>query len=367
MSEPARGQRPVVYFSTTHDWHSYDHFYQGLARSFATSRPVLYVGSVTTLQADELAQVSENIWSLNVRVPSGAGRYVLRPLRDRLLARAVRRSIADLKWTSPPMVWTFTTDAAPYIRQTPAATSVYWTGDEVLDKFEPALLRAVQHVFTVSPLATEQKRRLIDPERVTQMPIATDPAPYEAAVRRGDAPADLAALPRPWFGYGGSINHRTDWDLMRELARRTCGSVVVVGPAINDEGRRQVVSPENPPNLIFLGHRDADVAPNYIAAFDVGLIPYALIPFNLGSNPVKTYDYLAAGRPVVATDLPALHPLAPHVAIAKDEDEFIRMALDAAAAPMSGATQRQALAREYSYDALVARIDEVLGVAALVP
>mgnify|MGYP001605552067 CR=1 FL=1 len=369
MTTTSSEYRPVIYFATNHDWGSYQHFYQGLALAFAATRPLLYVGSVVTgaqnLQAD-LNQVADNVWSLNVRVPKGAGRHVLRPLRDRLIARAVRRAVKRLGWETPPLVWTYTTDAAPYLRRAPDSPSVYWTGDDVVDKFEPALLRAVKHVFTVSPAATAKKRKLVDPSKVVEMPIATDPLRYESAAREKRVPRDLATLPRPWFGYGGAVNRRTDWQLMRALAAATSGTVVVVGPPNDDEGRRQTSSQDKPPNVVFLGQRNAEQAPHYLAAFDVGLIPYVLSEFNLGSNPVKTYDYLAAGRPVVATNLPALYPLAPHVAIAKTDNQFIQMALDAAN-QTGGEAERQAVANRYSYDVLVARIDEVLGTATRLP
>lgn len=365
MDEPQPGLRPVVYVATCHDWFSYQHFYQGLARAFATSRPLLYVGGVTTSRQtrdEELRHVSENIWLLRVRVPKGGGRRVLRPIRDRLIARAVKRALHRLGWDAPPVVWTYTTDAAPLLRSLPTAASVYWTGDEVVDAFESALLRAVDHVFTVSPAATALKRTLFEPSRVSEMPMAVDPSLHEQAARDRTVPNDIADLPRPWLGYGGAVNARTNWDLIDALARATRGTVVIVGPAIDDEGRRQMARTNRPGNVVFLGHRDAETAAHYVAAFDVGLIPYTLSAFNVGSNPTKTYDYLAAGIPVVATDLPAIRALAPHVAIASDDAEFVATTLALAARQPSEAErrQRQQVAREHSYDALVALVDAVL-------
>jgi teichuronic acid biosynthesis glycosyltransferase TuaH len=361
--------RPVIYVATNHDWFSYHHFYQGLASAFARTRSVLYVGGISRA-GEQFRQVDDDIWLLNAKMPKGANRRLVRPLSDRLLAGATQRALSQLSWSlDDALVWTYTTDAAPLIRAARKAPSVYWTGDEVVDKFEPSLLRAVRHVFTVSPAATALKRSLVPEDRVTEMPIATDPTPYRDAAQARKIPEDLAKLPRPWFGYGGAVNARTDWDLVDRLARSTPGTVVIVGPAIDDEGRRQMTRTDKPDNLVFLGHRDAAVAPDYIAAFDVGLIPYRLSAFNLGSNPVKTYDYLAAGIPVVTTDLPAIRPLAPLVVVAETGDEFIARALEAARLPVTDdeRARRQSLAAEYSYDALVARIDDALGADALLP
>lgn len=366
------GFRPVVYVATNHDWTAYQHFYQGLATAFAASRPVLYVGSVLRGEKPfgyRLRNVAPNMWLLNVWVPKGAQRRALRFVSDRLLARAIRRALQELEWDrSSVLVWTYTTDAASFVKIYDPATSVYWTGDEVTDPFEPQLLDAVQHVLAVSPLAAEEKRQLVGGERVTQMPMATDPSPYIEAATRALVPSDLAPLPRPWFGYGGAVNARTDWELVRSLARATEGSVVIVGPPNDDAGRAEMNASDRPPNLVFLGHRDAATAPDYIAAFDVGLIPYRLTNFNLGSNPVKAYDYLAAGVPVVATDLPALAPLEPHVIRAADTRDFVDKALTAATESTDRLRQqRQEMARSYSYDALVRRIDDVLGPATRLP
>ncbi|MDP1794332.1 MAG: hypothetical protein Q8K63_09375, partial [Acidimicrobiales bacterium] len=83
--------RPVVYFATNHDWRGYQHFYQGLAKAFSETRPLLYVGGVTT-GSGRFDHVAENIWLLNARVPNGTGRASLRPIRDQILARATRRA-----------------------------------------------------------------------------------------------------------------------------------------------------------------------------------------------------------------------------------------------------------------------------------
>lgn len=363
------GHRPVIYVATNHDWFSYQHFYQGLAAAFAPTRNVLYVGGVSRT-GERFSEVADGVWLLNAKMPKGAGRRALRPIADRLLAGAVHRAASKLGWSiDDALIWTYTTDAAPLIRNAPRSTSVYWTGDEVVDKFEPSLLRVVKRVFTVSPAATEQKRALIGSERVVEMPIATDPSPYVDAAEADVVPDDIASLPRPLFGYGGAVNGRTDWDLMDRLAASTSGTVVVVGPANDDEGRRQMERRDKPDNLVFLGHRDAAVAPDYIAAFDVGLIPYRLSAFNVGSNPVKTYDYLAAGLRVVTTALPSIRPLEPLVSVAESDDDFVRLATAAAATPVEVAErrERQRLAEAYSYDALVTRIDDVLGAAALLP
>lgn len=362
-----QGLRAVVYYSTNHDWQAYQHFYQGLARALAETRQVIYVCPPVSWPfgssgASGLQKVGESLWIVRPRLLRGLGRRTFRPIRDRLIARSVRSALRRLDIpVGNTLVWTFTTDAALFIRSAPGAPSIYWTGDEVVDPYEPELLSVVDRVFAVSPLAAHQKRAIVG-ERVAEMPMAIDPAPFVAAAMSRTVPHDLCDFARPIFGYGGAVNSRVDWELLQQLAAATSGSVVIVGPAIDDEGRERMREPMAP-NMHFMGHRDEDVAPHYVAAFDVGLIPYRLSAFNLGSNPVKAYQYLAAGLPVIATHLPALEHLQPSVQLAADSDDFVTLATNAASSSRDEQRldERRTLAEAHSYDVLVTRIDAALG------
>ena len=351
-----------MYFATNHAWSSYHHFYQGLARAFSETRAVLYVDPTVTggAAATGIEQVADRVWVLRVRMPRGFSRRLLRPLRDRRLAAEVRRAVETVpELAGDLVVWTYTTDAAPFIRaRKQCATSVYWTGDEVTDPFEPHLLRVVDHVFAVSPAAHEQKKALVG-DRVRRMPMAIDPTPYMAAAQASDVPDDIQVLPRPLFGYGGAVGDRLDRDLLRRLAEATDGSVVLVGPVSDSVLQRNETDPL-PSNVHFFGHREEHDAACYVAAFDVGLIPYTLTAFNIGSNPVKTYQYLAAGIPVVTTELPALEQIRDVVEIAGSVDEFVLCATELARSPKAGASERMRIAEGFSYSHLVAKVDAVL-------
>lgn len=58
--------------------------------------------------------------------------------------------------------------------------------------------------------------------------------------------------------------------------------------------------------MCWVGRKPFEVIPSYLRLIDVGIVPYGNSPFNRGSFPMKTLEYLAAGRPVVATDLPSI-------------------------------------------------------------
>jgi glycosyltransferase involved in cell wall biosynthesis len=256
------------------------------------------------------------------------------------------------------LVWTYLSDALPLLDLLPRACSLYWTGDEVVDPKEPQLLSRVDHVFAISPSAIALKRPTVE-AKLAAMPMAIDPEPFIGARMAAEPPADLRNLRRPIIGYGGALSMRIDWDMLREVANKTAGTLVLVGPSVDAESSRELKDLSLHRSVVALGHRGVDEAPKYIAAFDAALIPYKRNAFNLGSNPVKFYEYLAAGLPVISVSLPALLPFNGVATFADGPSEFADAANLAAAATVDYAavSRRQDVARAHSYENLIRRVE----------
>ena len=104
---------------------------------------------------------------------------------------------------------------------------------------------------------------------------------------------------------------------------------------------------------------------HWLARIDVGLTPYADTAFNRASFPLKTLEYLAAGLPVVSTDLPASRRLQAEfreLEITGDADSYALGVLDALATSPDEArvAARRAFARRHSWAARAARLMELL-------
>jgi teichuronic acid biosynthesis glycosyltransferase TuaH len=92
-----------------------------------------------------------------------------------------------------------------------------------------------------------------------------------------------------------------------------------------------------------------------VASFDVGLIPYVRVRHTVGSNPAKLYEYLAAGVPVVTTDLPLLRYFSDVISVASDSASFlssVQVAIENGKDP-EDARRRRKVATLHSYDAIV--------------
>jgi glycosyltransferase involved in cell wall biosynthesis len=124
---------------------------------------------------------------------------------------------------------------------------------------------------------------------------ATDQAP----------PAADVELPAPVVGFVGHLGDRIDLRLLEAVADGG-RSLLLVGPRHPRFELERMEKLLARTNVQWVGRKPFEALPSYLRAIDVGLVPYADSAFNRGSFPLKTLEYLAAGRGVVATDLPAI-------------------------------------------------------------
>jgi teichuronic acid biosynthesis glycosyltransferase TuaH len=188
-------------------------------------------------------------------------------------------------------------------------------------------LREANIVAAVSPyLAESLGRSFADcPASVVVLPNGCEPRKeIPLHIQR----ADTAALV-------GQLNERLDMDLLEAVAEAGV-PVLVIGPRTErdaETGRRLDLFLKSE-NVTWLGELPATELGQHLEAAGVGLTPYADTTFNRASFPLKTLDYLAAGVPVIATDLPAVRWLDTDlVTIASGREEFAKRVQQALAAP----------------------------------
>lgn len=129
------------------------------------------------------------------------------------------------------------------------------------------------------------------------------------------------------FGYYGSIQGWFDFELLCEAARlRSQDSFILVGHKDPDLAVRH----NCPSNVHLLDAVPYNELPALLALFDVCLIPFKKTPLTIATNPVKIYEYFAAGKPVVSVRLPELETYKDLSYLYSSKDEFLQ-ALNAAA------------------------------------
>ncbi|MDY0212990.1 MAG: glycosyltransferase [Desulfuromonadaceae bacterium] len=156
-------------------------------------------------------------------------------------------------------------------------------------------------------------------------------------------------LGRKIIGYYGAIAEWFDLDLIRSIAVANPNALVLLigNDTVNAQKQLKKI-----PNVVFVGEVPYSQLPYYLYAFDVCLLPFQVIPLTLATNPVKVYEYLAAGKPVVSVDLPEIEQFGDLVYLAKSHDEFVSMVSDSLTHQEAASLfdLRREFAREQTWD-----------------
>jgi glycosyltransferase involved in cell wall biosynthesis len=139
-----------------------------------------------------------------------------------------------------------------------------------------------------------------------------------------ELPADLPATSRPIIGYTGFLTEiRLDIELLLTLAScRPQWNFVLIGP--EDEAFRQSQLHQLP-NVYFLGSKSPNQLAPYVHYFDVCINPQLVNVVTIGNYPLKIDEYLAMGKPVVATATRAMEMFADYVYLASNAEQWVEM------------------------------------------
>jgi teichuronic acid biosynthesis glycosyltransferase TuaH len=213
-------------------------------------------------------------------------------------------------------------------------------------------------VVAISPVLAEKWSA--GAAEVTMVPNGCDAAHFATA--DAAAPPPDVRLRGPVAGFVGHLSERIDLEMLEAIAAAGI-SLLVVGPRQPTFELARMDALFARPNVQWVGPRDFRALPSYLRVIDVGLTPYRRSEFNRASFPLKTLEYLAAGRAVVAGDLPAHRWLATsHVAIARTPAEAVAHTTALLAAPRRPAdvAARRAFAAKHTWAARTAQIAQVL-------
>jgi glycosyltransferase involved in cell wall biosynthesis len=190
---------------------------------------------------------------------------------------------------------------------------------------ERALLDSADLVFTGGQSLYEAKRDRHP--SVHCFPSSIDVAHFaRARSPNGTGPSDQAGTPHPRLGFFGVIDERMDLGLLARMAElRPEWQFVMIGPVVKIDPAEL----PRPGNIHWLGGKSYDELPDYLAGWDVGLMPFALNESTRFISPTKTPEFLAAGIPVVSTpivDVMRSYGNAGLVEIAADAESMIARA-----------------------------------------
>ncbi len=274
-----------------------------------------------------------------------------------------------------PILWVYAYNASSVVGTMRESQSLYFCNDafaplhaspylqKKVTALEQSLVSRVDGVLTVSDKLTEEKKPFA--KAIGTVYHGVDLVHFE---QRLTPPPELRSVRRPILGYSGVVRHIIDLDLLDYVAvQKPEWSIAIVGP-VTESGREFYAKVERlkaRPNISFLGSKSAKELPPYIQQFDVCLLPYRRgVVSSYYSSPLKFYEYLAAGKPVVSTVGPYSYDK-DIILNADDRDQFIA-AIAKAVKHHSPAVvrKRRHLAMQNRWETRLLQIDKFFGTIA---
>lgn len=307
-----------------------------------------------------------------------SGRPPLSDLTFRLRRRSLRQAMRRLGMERP-ILWIFQYNLGEMLGQLGERLAIYHAVDEysayqmpadtiagrdrrqIVRDMEADLIRRVDLVFVTSPALYETKRHLHS--HVVLVPNGVDYDHFSSADL--PPPPDLPAH-RPRIGYAGVLNEKLDFPLLATVAaRHPQWQFILIGPdAIAPTGpiRQQFLALQQLPNVHLLGRKPVAQLPAYLHACDVCLMPYAQSEWTRNISPLKLYEYLATGVPIVSTSIAAAQEFASSLWLADDPDAFAQAITGALATDSPDRRRRQqALAQAHTWDNRIAALSAAIG------
>lgn len=303
-------------------------------------------------------QVAPNLWvyTLPVVLPFFQMSGLINHVNNAILLPVLRAQIRRLGFKQP-VLWTYTPHSADFVGKLGERAAVYECVDdftaarglvnaEVIGRLERRLIEAVDLLIVTHPAlhvakAPGARRAVVVPNGVDAEHMARAADPDLVVTER------LAAVRHPVIGYLGGINYWIDTALLGRIARKHPEwTLVMVGPV---EPLADMKPLGGLPNVILAGRVPYADVPRYVKAFDVCLNPYVLDGVAEHCSPLKLYEYIATGKPVVSVDMPEAHRFADLIHIARDADEFVRLVEQAVRSPDSRTAERMAEAQRHTW------------------
>jgi glycosyltransferase involved in cell wall biosynthesis len=378
---PVLRGRDIVCFS--HDWTGDPLSKTHLMRLLARRNRVLWVNSIgyrtpSVNKADmgriwkklkaarqPLREVEPNIFVLNPLAIPAYGLQAARAINRFWLKRQVKKAMRALDFRKP-INWVFNPAAAVIAGKLGESLLLYQCVDEysafsgvksqAIADLEEQLLRKSDLVIVSAQRLRESKSK-VNPKTVL-VRHGVDFSHFQKALDPATViPEEVRGLPKPIIGFFGLIADWVDVELMADVAKRfSSGSLVVLGKATTD-----TTVLKQQPNVHLLGRKPYQDLPAYCKAFDVALNPFRINELTLNANPLKVREYLAAGLPVVSTDIPEVTVLG-QCRTARDREQFLAQVEAALKKPGPQLEISEAIRAE-SWEARLDEIDHYLAQA----
>lgn len=230
-----------------------------------------------------------------------------------------------------PILWAYNPHNESLVRKLGEKLSIYECVDELsaskglvradtVRELEKRLIEKVNLVIVTHENLLKSKKPYA--KQIYLSPNGAEVEHFKkASLQETSIAIEMKNVPKPIIGFLGSVQYWIDLDLIKYLAAsKPQWSVVLIGPV----GRlAKIEKIKNLQNIYLLGKRDYSSLPSYLKAWDVCINPYVIDKTAENCSPLKLYEYLATGKPVVSVDMPEARKFDGLIEIGTDYKDFL--------------------------------------------
>ena len=201
-----------------------------------------------------------------------------------------------------------------------AAFNIWWRTPGSVTLRETALIKKVDLVITTA--RNLQRRKVVFNSNCFFVPNAVNFELFKkATLPETLVPPEFVGMKRPVVGYVGMFYpDLIDIELVEHIAKKLDYSFVFIGRKLGNFGLERL---ERLGNIHFLGFKEPDALPSYLKAIDVCIMPSRQSSLMEAVFPLKLFEYLAAGKPVVAIRTAELEPYSRVISLVDTAEEFL--------------------------------------------
>ncbi len=288
----------------------------------------------------DLVKLQDNLWNLNPVGMTESINWISSPSlydfmnkrNNRIFARAIKSAIGRLDFKNIILFNDSSMFQGLYLKEMlQPATYVYYMRDYLTKnpywgkqgvRLEPELIRKADVVVNNSTLYAKYGQQFNKHSYMVGQ--GCDVSLFNDVDNEIFAAADLESIKKPIIGYVGFLSsRRLDIQLINFIARqRPQWNIVLVGP---EDDVFKSSSLHQLANVHFLGSRDSSVLPDYIKGFDICMNPQIVNDATIGNYPRKIDEYLAMGKPTIATATEAMEYFKDYAYLGKTHQDYIEL------------------------------------------
>jgi len=289
-------------------------------------------------QEDNLVQLTKNMWNLYPKqqiesinwLPDGSLYDFINKRNNRKFAADIQKAITQLDFKN----YIIFNDSSMFTglhqkELLKPTTYVYYMRDYLTKnpywrkhglRIEPKLISSSDVVVNNSTLYTEYGKQYNKHSYMVGQ--GCDVSLFKDEDGSIKIPDDMKVFSKPIIGYVGFLSsRRLDIDLLIYIAKqKTDWNIVLVGP---EDDNFKASELHNISNVYFLGSRDSNELPSYIKSFDIAMNPQLINEATIGNYPRKIDEYLAMGKPTIATATKAMEYFKDYTYLAKTHQEWV--------------------------------------------